>query len=31
MCDKNNISKTQHDPTMVARDMATGALLPSLG
>jgi hypothetical protein len=26
-CNKNNISKTQHDPTMDSRDMATGALL----
>ena len=26
-CDKNNISKTQHDPTVDSRDMAIGALL----
>jgi hypothetical protein len=28
-CEKNNISKTQHDPTMDSRDMATRALLVS--
>jgi hypothetical protein len=26
-CEKNNISKTQHDPTVGYRDMATGVLL----
>ena len=26
-CNKNNISKTKHDPTVDARDMATSALL----
>ena len=26
-CEKNNISKTQHDPTVDYRDMATGVLL----
>jgi len=26
-CNKNNISKTQHDPTVDSRDMTTGALL----
>jgi hypothetical protein len=26
-CNKNNISKTQHDPTVISRDMATGAFL----
>jgi hypothetical protein len=26
-CNKNGISKTQHDPTVDSRDMATGALL----
>jgi hypothetical protein len=26
-CEKNNISKTQHDSTVDSRDMATGALL----
>jgi len=26
-CNENNISKTQHDPTVDSRDMATGALL----
>jgi hypothetical protein len=26
-CNKNNICKTQHDPTVDSRDMATGALL----
>ena len=26
-CEKNNISKNQHDPTVDSRDMATGALL----
>jgi len=26
-CEKNNISKTQHDPTVDSRDMTTGALL----
>jgi hypothetical protein len=26
-CDKNNISKNQHDPTVDSRDIATGALL----
>ena len=26
-CEKNNISKTQHDPTVDARDMATEAVL----
>jgi hypothetical protein len=25
-CEKNNISKTQHDSTVDSRDMATGAL-----
>jgi hypothetical protein len=28
-CEKNNISKTQHDPTMDSWDMATRALLVS--
>jgi len=26
-CEKNNISKTKHDQTLDARDMAIGALL----
>jgi hypothetical protein len=26
-CEKNNISKTQHDPTVNSRDMAIGVLL----
>jgi hypothetical protein len=26
-CNNNNISKTQHDPTVDSRDMSTGALL----
>jgi len=26
-CEKNNIPKTKHDPTVDSRDMATGALL----
>jgi len=29
-CEKNNISKTQNDPTVAVRDMATGALLAPL-
>jgi hypothetical protein len=28
-CEKNNISKMQHDSTVDSRDMATGALLVS--